>query len=33
MVTKAKQRKLHEQVKKLKAKNEPAHTLLKYAIP
>ncbi|KAF9458464.1 P-loop containing nucleoside triphosphate hydrolase protein [Collybia nuda] len=29
MVMRAKQRKLHEEVKKLKAKNEPAHTLLK----
>lgn len=30
MEVKARQRKLHEKVKKLKAKNEPAHSLLKY---
>lgn len=30
MEVKTRQRKLHEKVKKLKAKNEPAHALLKY---
>lgn len=30
MEVKARQRKLHERVKQLKAKNEPAHALLKY---
>ncbi|KAG6836487.1 hypothetical protein H0H93_007586 [Arthromyces matolae] len=30
---KSRQRKLHEKVRKLKAKNEPAHALLKYRLP
>jgi hypothetical protein len=32
MEMRAEQRKLHAQVKKLKAKNEPAHTLLKSVV-
>lgn len=32
MEMRAEQRKLHAQVKKLKAKNEPAHALLKFVV-